>query len=141
MMHREEAYEYVRNLYSDDVLSTSTLIELFEAIYGRHVTKDDHEDGLWSLLAAATPGLCGCSTRTEHERYACRPLLHTCRACGQELTETNLMDAMDAVTRRDTADVALYCPSYNQEKDVCTHDLDDEDVWPAQVRYVRCLPL
>lgn len=140
MMHREEAYEAIRNLYNDDVLSTSTLIDLFEAIYGRHVTKADHEDGLWSLLAAATPGMCGCSTRSEHERYLCRPLLYTCRACGQELTETNVMDAMDAVKHRDTTDVDLYCPSYDQEKDVCTHDLDDEDTWPAQVRELPCLP-
>lgn len=69
-MTKKEAYETVRNTFDDDNISNDEQREIFAAIYGRDPEED--EVGLeWSLACAATPGLCGCSTRSEHEQGAC----------------------------------------------------------------------
>lgn len=66
-MTKQEAYKRVRDMFDDEETVEKTLEELFEAIYSRPADSDDRETGLWSLICAGTPGLCGCSTRREHE--------------------------------------------------------------------------
>lgn len=69
-MTKHEAYETVRSTFDDDNMDDSDLMEIFEAIFDRQPEED--EIGIeWSLCCSATPGLCGCSTRTEHENGAC----------------------------------------------------------------------
>lgn len=70
-MTETEAYEIIRNTFDDDNVSDEQQTELFTAIYGRKPEPEEY--GLeWSLAVAATPGLCGCSTRYEHEQGACK---------------------------------------------------------------------
>ena len=38
---------------------------------------DDDDAGLWSLICAATPGLCGCDTRRAHEAGYCNATVKT----------------------------------------------------------------
>jgi hypothetical protein len=48
------------------------LERLYGAIYGHTPDNADREVGLWSLICAGTPDLCGCSTRRQHARGDCR---------------------------------------------------------------------
>ena len=69
-MTKNEAYDWVRDTFDDDEPDADTLADAFDAIYGRPA-EDDETEAIWSLVASATPGMCGCSTRTQHERGAC----------------------------------------------------------------------
>lgn len=71
-MTEQEAYRIIRETYDDDDIDDLNLDVLFEAIYERSPEIDDREVGIWSLLCAATTGLCGCSTRVQHEAGGCR---------------------------------------------------------------------
>lgn len=69
-MTKNEAYETVRGTFNGDNLSDDEQREIFTAIYDRE--PEEGEIGMeWSLACSATPGLCGCSTRSEHESGAC----------------------------------------------------------------------
>ena len=70
-MTREQAYKKVQLTFDDDSLNSEEQVEIFTAIYGRK-PEEDEIGSEWSLSVAATPGLCGCSTRREHEDGACR---------------------------------------------------------------------
>ena len=70
-MTEKEAYDIIRDPYDDEMLPGGiTAEELFLAIYDREPDEDEQEM-LWSLCCSATPGLCGCSTRTDHDRGNC----------------------------------------------------------------------
>lgn len=70
-MTRQQAETTVRNTFDDDYLSHQEQVEIFAGIFGRE--PEDDEYGLeWSLAVAATPGVCSCLTRREHERGNCR---------------------------------------------------------------------
>lgn len=65
-MTEQEAYEWVRNTFNDDNSDDDTLRAAFGAVFG-HAPERDEEMDMWSHLCSATPDLCGCSTRKQHE--------------------------------------------------------------------------
>lgn len=71
-LSQDQAYSIVRDTFNDDMMGDDILEDLFVAIYERPAEEDDREVGLWSLICAATPGLCGCVTRMEHEAGGCQ---------------------------------------------------------------------
>lgn len=69
-MTENQAYEFVQHTYDDDQPDEQKLHAAFVAIFRREPDEDETND-VWSHLCSATTGLCGCSTRSEHESGAC----------------------------------------------------------------------
>lgn len=70
-MTKKQAEDKVRNTFDDDNLSHEEQVAIFTALYGRQPDEDEYGSE-WSLAVAATTGLCGCSTRRQHESGDCR---------------------------------------------------------------------
>lgn len=103
-MTQRQAYEWVRNTFDDDTPDTDERDEAFRAIFGRN--PDASEFGLeWSLMCAATEGLCGCSTRSEHQN-TCDAIerLHVALATG-DLSDVVMVTEWDDITGEEGWDV------------------------------------
>lgn len=108
-MTRTEAYGFVRNTFDDDAPDDDQLREAFTAIFEREPDEDEEND-IWSMLASATSGLCGCSTRSQHESV--------------HISDGVMTDDDDVDDPADRDAIREVCESYASAYD---HNLDGED--------------
>jgi hypothetical protein len=66
-MTKKEAYEFVQNTFDDDNTDDDELREAFAAIFEREPDSDEI-DNMWSHICSVVSH-CGCSTRSQHNRY------------------------------------------------------------------------
>jgi hypothetical protein len=107
-MTEQEAYDFVRSTFDDDTPDDDQLREAFVAIFKREPDEDE-EDSLWSHLCSATTGLCGCSTRSEHESV--------------HISDGVMTDDEDVDDPADRDAIREACESYARSYD---HNLEDE---------------
>ena len=83
-MTEQEAYEWIRSRFADDLPSQRELNEAFTAIFGRP-PKTAEIDALWSRLRSATPGHCVCLTPAEHANNVRCARFAISEKCGSRL--------------------------------------------------------